>query len=447
MTSGPLRTCHLALLCGALAIAAPTAAVPAVSEELGMGPAPTQWFASGYQLGSGPLQLCAGHLADRHGARRTLLASLTVFTGGSLLAATTDHGTGMLAARLLQGAGGSALSPLSLSLLLALSATKDDERRAVGTWTATAAAASCLGPLLGGLLTSVLGWRAVFGALALVATVTAGCVLALLPGRAQHHVPLEGRFDGTGIALCTATATTVLIALTAPAAGAPPLVLPAAVGAAGTLLAVLLRRARRRADFALDGGLLQRPETRRALFVLPVLFCGNSLFTFLMYFELTQAHGLSPFRAALVTLPAVTPAVFTGRWAAGRTRNHGDGAPLMRTGLLCLAAGLLTGGLGRGGPAPLWLVGVSCALVGCGLGLANGAAMATVTRDRPGTASRTTATATTFAMFGGAAGPALAGALTTSFPRLPLLVTASVTAVASLALTRTPRHERPSTSP
>lgn len=440
MTSGPLRTCHLTLLCGALAIAAPTAAVPAVSQALGMGPALTQWFAAGYQLSSGPLQLCAGHLADRHGARRTLLAALAVFTGGSLLAATAGQGTGLLAARLLQGVGGSALSPLSLSLLLALSPAKDDERRAVGAWTATAATASCLGPLLGGLLTNVLGWRAIFGALALLAAVTAGCALALLPGRAQHHVPLEGRLDTTGIALCTATATTVLIALTATAAGAPPPVLPTAVGAAAVLLAALLRRARHRADFVLDGELLRRPETRRALFVLPVLFCGNSLFTFLMYFELTRAHGLSPFRAALVTLPAVTPAVFTGRWAARHTRGPGDGAPLTRTGLLCLAAGLLTGGLGRDGPTPLWLVGVSCALVGCGLGLANGAAMATVTRDRPlHTASRATATATTFAMLGGAAGPALAGALTTSLPHLPLLVTALTTAVASLALTRTAR--------
>ncbi|MFI9311382.1 MFS transporter [Streptomyces triculaminicus] len=136
----------------------------------------------------------------------------------------------------------------------------------------------------------------------------------------------------------------------------------------------------------------------------------------------------------------MTPAVFTGRWAARHTRGPGDGAPLMRTGLLCLAAGLLTGGLGRDGPTPLWLVGISCSLVGCGLGLANGAAMATVTRDRPlHTASRATATATTFAMLGGAAGPALAGALTTSLPHLPLLVTALTTAVASLALTRTAR--------
>ncbi len=59
MTSGARCTCHLALLCGALAVAAPTAAVPAVSDALGMGPALTQWFAAAYQLTSGPLQALA----------------------------------------------------------------------------------------------------------------------------------------------------------------------------------------------------------------------------------------------------------------------------------------------------------------------------------------------------------------------------------------------------
>ncbi|MFI2074068.1 MFS transporter [Streptomyces triculaminicus] len=328
----------------------------------------------------------------------------------------------MLAARLLQGAGGSALSPVSLSLLLGLSRGEDEERRAVGAWVATAATATCAGPLLGGLLTSALGWRAVFGTLALLAAVTAGCALILLPGRPARYGRPERRLDGVGIALCTAAATTALIALTAPEAGA------AAVSV--TLLAVLLHRARHRADSVLDSGLIGNPSTRTALFVLLVLFCANSMFTFLTYFALTRAHGLSPLGAALVGLPAVTPAVFTGRWAARRTRGPGDGPPLMRAGLLCVAAGLLTSGLGRSQAAPLWLVGVSCAMVGCGLGLANGSAMATVTRDRSRrAASRATATATTFAMLGGATGPALAGALAS---HMSLLIGAMALAAATL---------------
>ncbi|GHF54195.1 hypothetical protein GCM10010218_39290 [Streptomyces mashuensis] len=187
---------------------------------------------------------------------------------------------------------------------------EDEERRAVGAWVATAAAASCAGPLLGGLLTSTLGWRAIFGALAVLAAVTAGCALNLLPRRLPRYGRPERRLDGVGIALCTAAATTALIALTAPATGA------AAVSV--ILLAVLWHRCRHHADSVLDSGLIRNPSARSALFVLLVLFCANSMFTFLTYFALTRAHGLSPLEAPLVGLPAVTPAVFTGRWAGRR---------------------------------------------------------------------------------------------------------------------------------
>ncbi|WP_190022708.1 MFS transporter [Streptomyces hiroshimensis] len=419
--------CHLALLCGALAIAAPTAAVPAFADALRTSPALTQWCAAGYQLTSGPLQLGAGHLADRYGARRVLPAALALFATTSLLAATAGHGPGLLTARLAQGAAGSVLSPVSLSLLIGLSPDENEERRAVGGWVATAATASCLGPLLGGLLTSALGWRAVFGALALLAVVTAACALTLLPGRTPHSPrpegrldSPEGRLDGVGIALCTATATMALIALTAPTAGAPPIAALTAVAAAGVLLAALLHRARHHQGFVLDSGLLRRPATRRALFVLLVLFCANSLFTYLTYFELTRAHALDALQAALVTLPAVAPAAFTGRWAARRTATPGAGPRLMRAGLLCIAAGLLAGGLG-GGPAALWLPAGSCAVIGCGLGLANGAAMTTVAMGASGTTGATSAaaTATTFAMLGSACGPALAGAATSAAAHLP----------------------------
>ncbi|WP_424889350.1 MFS transporter [Streptomyces sp. XH2] len=440
--------CHLALLCGALAIAAPTAAVPALADDLGTSPALTQWCAAAYQLTSGPLQLGAGHLADRYGARHVLPAALAVFTTTSLLAATASHGPGLLAARLAQGSAGSVLSPLSLSLLIGLSTDEHEERRAVGGWVATAATASCLGPLLGGLLTSALGWRAVFGALALLAVATTACALVLLPARTPHSPRVEGRLDGRGIALCTATASMALIALTAPAAGAPPIAALAAVAAAGALLAALLHRARHHRDFVLDSGLLRRPATRRALFVLLVLFCANSLFTYLTYFELTRAHALDALQAALVTLPAVAPAAFTGRWAARRTAAPGAGPRLMRAGLLCIAAGLLASGLG-GGPAPLWLPACSCAVIGCGLGLANGAAMTTVAMGASGTTGATsaTATATTFAMLGGACGPVLAGAATSAAAHLPatapgtpphlaLCTAAPALALTAVALTR-----------
>ncbi len=404
--------CHAALLCGALAITTVNAAVPAVSADLEMGPARTQWFAAAYQLAAGPLQLGAGHLADRHGARRVLAVSLAVFVGGGLLAATAATPAVLIAARLGQGAGGSALSPVSLALLLALRRAADGEARVVAGWVSTAAAASCLGPLLGGLLTGLLGWRAVFGALTVLAVITAGCLLhPHVRAATSPHAPGEP-LDITGIAMCTAAATAALIALTAPTAAAPPPVSLGAAAAAATLVGLLVYRVRRLPHSALDTGLLRQVGARRALLVLLVLFGANSAFIFVTYFALTHGHGLSPFRAALITLPAAAPALLTARLAAHRSgKPGGDGAGLMRTGLLCVAAGMLTGSAGRSGPTPVPLLLCACALVGSGLGLANGSAMTVLSATRTsGRPARAAATATTFAMLGGASGPAVAGA-------------------------------------
>ncbi|GAA0403421.1 MFS transporter [Streptomyces luteireticuli] len=405
----PSLGCHGALLCGALAIAAVNAAVPAVSADLATTPAGTRWFAAAYQLACGPLQLGAGRVADRRGQRGVLLGSLAVFAAGGLLAATATDATSLVAARLVQGAGGSALSPVSLALLLTLRDTEEGAApRAVAGWVSTAAAASCLGPLLGGLLTELLGWRAVFTALTVLALLTAGC---LLSPRAAVTVPPPPRepLDAPGIALCAAAATAALVTLTTPATAVP------AAGVLTVLVGLLVLRVRRVPHAALDTGLLRRPATRRALLVLLTLFAAHSAFTFQTAFVLTRAHGLGPFGAALATLPSAVPAVLTARLAG--TRSGDDGARPMRAGLLCVAVGLLTGCAGRCAPTPVPLLLCAFALMGCGLGLANGSAMTTI--GTAGRSARATATATTFAMLGGASGPAATAASATLTAALP----------------------------
>ncbi|MGK5543738.1 MFS transporter [Streptomyces sp. URMC 127] len=406
--------CYAALLCGALAIASVTAAVPAVAADLEMGAVRTQWFAAAYQLTCGPLQLGVSHLADQYGARRILLVALTAFAAASLLAAAATTAAVLIAARLVQGIGGAALSPVSLALLLTLRRRTEHEPHAVAGWVSTAAAASCLGPVAGGLLTGLLDWRAVFGALALLATVSAGCALHALGEAGPSATPPRQPVDIAGITLCTAAAVTALIALTAPTvtASAPARASTGLLTAALTgLLVFRTRRGPQSPRGALDAGLLRQATTRRALLVLLVLFGANSAFTFLTYFTLTRAHGLSPLSAALIALPAAVPAVFTARLAAQRTGEHRDGSRLMRTGLVCIAAGMLISGCGQGHPAPLWLLSAACACVGCGLGLANGSAMTVVSRSHAShRTAQSAATATTFAMLGGATGPAAAGA-------------------------------------
>ncbi|MDT0448288.1 MFS transporter [Streptomyces hesseae] len=406
--------CYAALLCGALAIASVTAAVPAVAADLEMEPVQTQWFAAAYQLTCGPLQLGVSHFADQYGARRILLVALSTFAAASLLATAATTAAVLIAARLLQGIGGAALSPVSLALLLTLRRRTGNEPHAVAGWVSTAAAASCLGPVLGGLLTSLVDWRAAFGALTLLATASAGCALHALGEPGPSATSPRQPMDIAGITLCTAAAITALITLTAPAVTASAPAQAATALLTVTLIGLLTLRTRRDPQGTLDAGLLRQAVTRRALLVLLALFGANSAFTFLTYFTLTRANGLSPLSAAVVALPAVVPAVLTARLAARRTGEQCDGSRLMRTGLLCVAAGVLLSGCGHRHPTPLWLLSGACAFVGCGLGLTNGSAMTVVSRDHAShRTAQAAATATTFAMLGGATGPAVAGAALT----------------------------------
>jgi len=65
----------------------------------------------------------------------------------------------LIAARAAQGVGGAILAPATLSLLTAEFTEHHERRRALGVWSATAASGAAGGLFLGGVLTSLLGWR------------------------------------------------------------------------------------------------------------------------------------------------------------------------------------------------------------------------------------------------------------------------------------------------
>ncbi len=107
------------------------------------------------------LLLLGGALGDRYGRQRLLLIGVSVFAVASLLCAAAESITWLLAGRVLQGIGAALLLPNSLAIL---GATFEDEERgrAVGVWAAVGAAAGAVGPVLGGWLIDLIGWRAIF---------------------------------------------------------------------------------------------------------------------------------------------------------------------------------------------------------------------------------------------------------------------------------------------
>ncbi|HEY8742912.1 MAG TPA: DHA2 family efflux MFS transporter permease subunit, partial [Chloroflexota bacterium] len=119
------------------------------------------YVATGYILAAGVVVPASAYLANRFGIKRVYLISLTVFTIGSVLCGLAPTMVVLILFRVLQGAGGAGLFPLSFALLFA--AFPQNERgKANGVFGIPVLVAPTIGPTLGGFLTQYVDWRWIF---------------------------------------------------------------------------------------------------------------------------------------------------------------------------------------------------------------------------------------------------------------------------------------------
>jgi MFS family permease len=152
-------------------------ALPAIQDALGFGPADLQWVVNAYVLCFGGGLLVGGRLGDLVGRRRVAVAGLLVFAAGSLLAGLAPSAGWLVAGRALQGTGAAVMDPALLALLITTFPERAERNRALGAWSAAGSLGIPAGALLGGLLTSALGWRWVLLATAPVALLAAFVVV------------------------------------------------------------------------------------------------------------------------------------------------------------------------------------------------------------------------------------------------------------------------------
>src|SRR5690348_9060891 len=136
-------------------------ALPAIRTDLGAQAAGLEWTVNAYTLSFAVLLLTGGALGDRFGRRRMFTIGVAVFTAGSAAAALAPTIGTLVAARALQGVGGALFTPLTLTMLSAV--TPPARRGAVlGAWGGIGGLGAALGPLAGGALAGSAGWRVIF---------------------------------------------------------------------------------------------------------------------------------------------------------------------------------------------------------------------------------------------------------------------------------------------
>ena len=312
-----------------------TTALPSIREHLHAGLEGLEWTVNAYTLTFAVLLLPAAALGDRLGRRRVFLAGLTLFTLASAAAALSTNAEMLIIARALQGIGGAAVMPLSLTLL---SASVPAHRRgaALGVWGAASGLAVALGPVVGGAVTQGASWEFIFWLnvpIGLLLIPAARRVLAEQAGPTTHlDLPglllISGGLFGIVFGIVRGnghgwTSTQVVTAF--------------AVGA--VLVAAFLVR-ENRTDAPMLPLRLFRSRAFTAVNIAALLMSfGMFGSVFLLSQFLQTAMGYSPLAAGLRTLPWTAMPVLVAP-IAGPLSDRIGGKPLLAAGLVLQTAGL-----------------------------------------------------------------------------------------------------------
>src|SRR6476660_5058256 len=200
----------LAQLMVILDVSAVNVALPDMAKDLSLSGGQLGWTITSYSLVFGSLLLLGGRAADLLGRRRMFLAGLGVFTASSLASGLAGSAGMFFAARAGQGVGAAMLSPAALSIITS-SFHGPQRAKALGVWGAVGGAGAAIGVLLGGALTELVGWQAIF-----LINVPVGLGLAVAARRLIAPDAVQPRwsgFDLRGAALATTSLGAIVFAL------------------------------------------------------------------------------------------------------------------------------------------------------------------------------------------------------------------------------------------
>jgi EmrB/QacA subfamily drug resistance transporter len=174
-------------------------ALPDIQRELHTSFTDLQWVVDAYALMLAAVVLNAGSLGDLLGRKKVFTTGVGIFTVGSALCGVATSPLFLILARGLQGVGGAIMFAVSLAIL-SQEFHGRERGTAFGIWGATVGAAVAIGPLVGGALTTWLGWRWIFYVnLPIGVACVAGAIRELHESRDEEH----GGFDLWGFVTLT----------------------------------------------------------------------------------------------------------------------------------------------------------------------------------------------------------------------------------------------------
>ena len=312
-------------------------ALSSIAHGLDTGLSGLQWVVDAYTIPLAATVLTAGAIADRLGRRRLFLLGLVIFTASSALCGAAGGIGVLVGARAIQGLGASMMFATALALISQVTPTREARVNALAAYGAAIGASFALGPFIGGTLTDLFGWRAIF-----LVNVPIGIAVMWITYRsvAEGQDPTPRRIDMPGqITLIGGLFLLVLALLRGNEDGwGSTGIIAALVGAAALLTAFVVVEGRSREPMLPLRLLGQR---RFAGPQVAVFAIASSFFAVFLYLTLylQTVLGLSPIQTGLVYLPG-TFLVFI---VSGMTAQFGakySPAKIASLGLALVGAGL-----------------------------------------------------------------------------------------------------------
>jgi EmrB/QacA subfamily drug resistance transporter len=193
-------------------------ALPSIGSDLAFSAGDLQWVLSAYLLSFGGLLLLGGRASDLLGRRRMFIVGTGLFALASLGAGLAPTVGAMLASRALQGVAAAIMTPTALSILMTTFPEGGERNKALGIWGSTGAIGGTAAWLIGGPITSGLGWEWIFFINVPVAAVVAALSPVFL--RESRGQVGKRRFDVAGAVTITAALVALVYAVVeAPAVG------------------------------------------------------------------------------------------------------------------------------------------------------------------------------------------------------------------------------------
>jgi EmrB/QacA subfamily drug resistance transporter len=403
-----LAICCLSLLMVSMDATIVNVALPAVRRDLQASTSGLQWVIDAYTMVVASLLMLAGSLADRFGRRRTFQVGLLIFTLASALCSAAPSLRALVAFRMLQAVGASMLNPVAMSIITNTFIEPKARARAIGAWGAVVGVSMGLGPLVGGGLTEIVGWRSIFWINLPIGLAAIGLAQRFVP---ESKAPRARRPDPVGQLLVLGTLLAVTYAvIEGPHHGwRSPLIAALFVAAVCGVGGILVYEPRRHEPL-LDLRFFRSVPFASATVIAVLAFGTFSGFLFLNALYLQEVRGLPAFKTGLYTFPLALATIVSSPISGWLIGKSGTRLPLLLAGSAMGASALMLAGLNAETPFS-WII---CAYVtfGVGFGLVNApitnTAVSGMPRARAGLAA---AIASTSRQVGASLGVAIGGTI------------------------------------